>query len=92
MSGDLRADTEELAAIAAHRPFPARTPMRRQCALHRLPEGGAAGRRAIADAGPSDAHRLVSLHRRELYWFLRTKLSESSLFSGSVLEKTMGAP
>lgn len=32
------------------------------------------------------------VHDREVYWFCRTKISESPLFSGSSLEKTLRMP
>jgi uncharacterized protein (DUF1697 family) len=79
----------ELAAITAYRPFPDEDPNALYVAfLKEAPEAGVqAG--VLALRTPTD---LFHFHNRELYWFLRTKLSESSLFSGAVLEKTLGAP
>jgi len=83
----------ELAAIAAYRPFPDDDPDADGNALYVafLPETPAeeAQAKLLALQTPTDAFHF---HERELYWFLRTKLSESSLFSGSVLEKTLRAP
>jgi uncharacterized protein (DUF1697 family) len=84
---------EELTAIAAHRPFPDEDPDAEGNALYVAFLSGApptdAQARLLALQTPTD---LFHFHDRELYWFLRTKLSESSLFSGAVLEKTLGAP
>jgi uncharacterized protein (DUF1697 family) len=83
----------ELAAIAAHRPFPREDPDAAGNALYiaflKEAPPDAAQSQMLALQTPTD---LFHFHDRELYWFLRTKLSESSLFSGSVLEKTLGAP
>jgi uncharacterized protein (DUF1697 family) len=83
----------ELAAIAAYRPFPDDDPDAAGNALYvaflaALPTGEVQAK-LLALQTPTDAFRF---HDRELYWFLRTKLSESSLFSGAVVERTLGAP
>jgi uncharacterized protein (DUF1697 family) len=84
---------DELAAITAYLPFPDADPDAEGHALYvaflAQAPGDEAQAKLLARQTPTDAFRF---HDRELYWFLRTKLSESSLFSGSVLEKTLRAP
>jgi uncharacterized protein (DUF1697 family) len=83
----------ELAAIAAYRPFaPAdldATGNSLYVAFLAAPPPDDAQARLLAKQTPTDEFHF---HGRELYWLLRTKLSESSLFSGAVLEKSLSAP
>jgi uncharacterized protein (DUF1697 family) len=83
----------ELAAIAAYRPFPAADMEAEGNALYVAflpgPPPGEVQHKVLALQTPTDE---FNFHDRELYWLLRTKLSESSLFSGSTLEKALGVP
>jgi uncharacterized protein (DUF1697 family) len=83
----------ELAAIARYTPFRGEDPGAEGNALYiaflRGSPPAEVQARLLALQTPTD---LFHCHDREVYWFLRTKLSESSLFSGAVLEKTLGAP
>lgn len=83
----------EVAAITAYRPFPGEDPDAEGNALYVgfLPQAPTAEAQAklLARQTPTDAFHF---NDRELYWFLRTKLSESSLFSGGVIEKTLKLP
>ncbi len=82
----------EVAAVAAHRAFPA-TEMQRAGALNvafltgRLP---AVGRRALSDFGDleTDIDRF-HVHGREVYWLCRVKQSEST-FSNALFERRTG--
>lgn len=56
--------------------------------LHALP-ADAAQKKLLGLRGPEDDFRF---HQRELYWYRRARLSESPLFSGGTLEKTLGVP
>jgi uncharacterized protein (DUF1697 family) len=83
----------ELAATAAHQPFAPASPDAPDSSLYvaflrELP--GAAAQRNVLDLRtPIDDFQF---HGRELYWFCRTKISQSSLFSGAVLEKAIRMP
>jgi uncharacterized protein (DUF1697 family) len=99
--------TQELAAIAAFRPFAA--PQTGGPAGAAAPDGtadpaaeNATLHIAFLPHAPSDeaAERLLTfrsdvddfrVHGREVYWLCRTKTSESA-FSGAVLEKALGMP
>ena len=84
---------DEVAAVAAYRPFPGEDPDA---------EGNALYIAFFNEAPPEDVQAQVlalqtptdrfHFHGRELYWFLRTKLSESVYFSNSALEKTLATP
>lgn len=83
----------ELAAIAGYEPFPEADPGAGGSSLyisflHAPPT--AKTRKAILDLGSATDE--FHIHRRELYWLCHTKLSDSPLFSGSRLEKALGAP
>ena len=45
--------------------------------------------RVTALSTPTDE---LTVHERELYWLCHTRLSDSPLFKGSVVEKTVGMP
>lgn len=83
----------ELAAVANYEAFPV--------ADHALP--GSSLYVAFLHAAPSDAVRekLKALrtsvddfqhHEREIYWSCRTRLTESPVFSGGLLEKNVSVP
>ena len=83
---------DELAAIAAHRPFLDGGPAE---PAHRLYVG------FLKSTATEEAWRKLAGHRtatddfdlraRELYWLCRTRTSDSAV-SGAVLERTLGAP
>ena len=83
----------ELAAIAAYRPFPEAD----------LAAEGATLYVAFLPAAPSDGAREkvlalrtplddLHVHDREIYWLCRTRMSESPLFAGPVLDRAVGMP
>lgn len=81
----------ELAAVAAYTPFPAETG-----SVHGLyvsflkaPLADAVQQRVLALGSDTDAFHM---HGRELYWLCRVRLSDSPLFSGTLLPKTVGVP
>lgn len=81
----------EVAALAAYAPFPAAEMAAAGlyiAFLHELPPDVVQAR-VLALQTPTD---LLHFHGRELYWLCRTKMSESSLFAKSSLEKTLGVP
>lgn len=84
---------DEIAAVAKYQPFPDEDPDA---------EGNSLYIAFFNEAPPEDVQsRVLALqtptnrfhfHGRELYWFLRSKLSESVYFSNATLEKTLAAP
>jgi uncharacterized protein (DUF1697 family) len=82
----------ELAAVARHQPFPAAELEAEGVSLYVAflpsPPTAAAARKLMAFRTAGDDFHL---HRREVYWLRRGKMSES-LFSGALLEKTIGLP
>src|SRR5258708_18044057 len=50
--------------------------------------GNEGKKRVLSLSGPTDE---FAVHRRELYWLIRTSFSESAV-SGALLEKTLGMP
>jgi len=83
----------ELAAIAAYRPFPAADLAAEGGTLYVafLPEAPpeAVQSRLLALRTPTDDFHF---HGRELFWLVGTRLSESPLFNGGSVEKTLGMP
>ena len=81
----------EVAAVAAYRPFGAAGPGDGHTLsvgfLKAAPSAEAARRIAALRTGTDDFH----VHGRELYWWCRTRLSESRV-TGALLEKALGAP
>ncbi len=83
----------DVAAIAAYAPFPADDLTAAGVSLYIafLPELPPAPTQArvLALQTPTDS---LHFHDRELYWFCRTKMSESTIFTKTSLEKTLGMP
>lgn len=82
----------ELAALAAYDPFPSAGT---ESGLNNLyigflkqaPEAAALEKLMAYRTPLNDFH----LHRREIYWLCRTRMSDST-FSGALLEKALGMP
>lgn len=86
----LRTPTE-LAAVAAHLPFPAaelEAGNSLYIAFLPAPPGDEARQKLLAFRSPIDDFHI---HQREIYWLCRKKMSDST-FSGALLEKTIGLP
>lgn len=82
----------EVAAVAAHRPFPELGEADGYHALYVAffpsPPGAGAEPALAAFRSEADDFRL---HGREVYWLARRKVSESA-FSGAALERALGMP
>jgi uncharacterized protein (DUF1697 family) len=83
----------ELAAIAAYQPFAPGQPVGEDARLY------VAFLQVVLASGVQEkllalqtANDQFHFHNRELYWFCQTRLSESPLFTGGLLEKTLGMP
>jgi uncharacterized protein (DUF1697 family) len=82
----------ELAAVAAYQPFPAEdlaTPGSSLYVMFLHDSPSAATHARLVDLGTETDE--FHVHEREIYWFCRTRLSDSPLFSGTLLAKTIGA-
>ncbi len=84
---------DEVTAVAAYQPFPDEDPDADGNGLYvaffaEAPPSGVQAQ-VLALQTPTD---LFHFHGRELYWFMRTKFSESVYFSNSALEKTLATP
>ncbi len=81
----------EVAAVAAHRPFPAaelETAFGLMVAFLKTPPDEAATARLMAYRRASDD---FVVHGREVYWLRRGQVSETN-FAGSTLERVLRAP
>ena len=83
--------TEELAAIAGYEPFPPQdAPVHGMyVSFFKAPLSGESREKVLALRSETDDFHV---HGRELYWLCRTRLSDSPLFSGTLLAKAVGAP
>jgi uncharacterized protein (DUF1697 family) len=84
--------TVELAEIARYQPFAAAEPGTASPSLYiaflpAVPTGAAQQKLMAFRTDLDDFH----CHKREIYWLCRTKSSDS-MFSGALLEKTIGMP
>jgi len=82
----------ELAAIAQYKPFTASELDAEGTSLYiaflPAPPNGESQQKLMAFRTEADD---LHVHEREIYWLCRKKISES-VFSGALLEKTMGMP
>lgn len=80
----------ELAAIARYAPFPAADGAHGlYVSFLKAPLADAARRQLLALSSATDEFQA---HGREFYWLCHTRLSDSPLFSGTLVAKTVGAP
>lgn len=81
----------ELAAIAAYAPFPPTDqPVHGlYVSFLKAPLSAVAAERLLALNSDTDEFHV---HGREYYWLCRTRLSDSPLFSSTLLPKTVGVP
>ena len=83
----------ELAAIASYQAFPLADVELSASSLYvvflRMVPPDAVREKLVTLSTPSDDFHQ---HEREIYWLCRTRLSESPLFSGGLLEKTVNVP
>jgi uncharacterized protein (DUF1697 family) len=82
----------ELAAIADYAPFPAADEQGAHglyVSFLKAPLGDEAQQRLLALCTETDEFHV---HGREFYWLCRTRLSDSPLFSSTLLAKTVGVP
>jgi uncharacterized protein (DUF1697 family) len=81
----------ELAAIAAHTPFPLTSEKihGQYVAFLKVPLSAETEAKLLALNSETDEFHV---HGCELYWLCRIRLSDSPLFSGTLLTKTVGMP
>ena len=88
----VRSDSE-IVAVASYSPFPAEKLAQDGSSLYvvflRAAPAEMARDKVLAARTTTDEFHV---HGREIYWWCRTKISDSPLFSGSLLDKTIGAP
>lgn len=85
--------SSELAAVAQYQPFPASELEGHYLyiAFLQASPGPAAREKLMGFQNPVDEFHVPSPDGREVYWLCRKKFSES-MFSGALLEKTLGMP